>query len=633
MDLRRSYLATGKSSRGSFLNTPDSEWFSQRLYGTMMVVAVAFTVLVIRLVHLQLIEGQEYRRLSEINSIRLQSIDAPRGLILDRNGRLLVDNRPAFDLKIVLKDARPVDETIAKLASYTGLDRHELVDKVAASKAGAGIKPILLKSDIGRDAMAAIEVHNWDLPGIVVQVSPKRHYLKKGFAAHVLGYMGEINAAELRKERFRDLRPGDYIGKFGLEKTYETILRGKRGGRQVEVNASGQVVRVLKTVSAQPGNNLVLTIDYALQSLAESLMEGKAGAVVALDPRNGQILAMASAPAFDQNAFISGMSRQQWKELVANPDHPLENKAIQAEYPPASTFKIVTAIAGLEEGVIDETSTVNCPGYYRYGNRTYRCWRRAGHGEMDVVQALAQSCDVFFYQLGQQLGVDRIAEYARRLGLGKMSGIELDHESRGLIPTEAWKLRRFGQPWQKGETLSVAIGQGFDLVTPLQMAVLIAAVGNGGRIYRPMLVNEVKTAEGTVVRRSRAEVVATLDISSKTLNLVRRGLWAVVNQPRGTAYASRLDWVQFAGKTGTAQVVGRTEDGSGDKELAEQYKPHAWFVAYAPVDDPVIAVAVMVEHGEHGSSAAAPIAKQLIAARLAREKSSAGEVAPEGNND
>ncbi len=633
MDPHRSHLASGKSGRGNFLNTPDSEWFSQRLYGTMLVMAVAFTVLVVRLLHLQLIEGQEYRRLSEINSIRLQSIDAPRGLMMDRNGRLLVDNRPAFDLKIVLKDARPVKDTIAKLARYTGLDRQELLDKVALARGRSGIKPILLKSDIGRDAMAAVEVHNWDLPGIVVQVSPKRHYLKKGFAAHVLGYMGEINASELRKERFRDLRPGDYVGKFGLEKTYETILRGKRGGRQVEVNASGQVVRVLKTVPARPGHNLVLTIDYDLQALAESLMEGKAGAVVALDPRNGQVLAMASSPAFDQNIFISGMSRRQWKELVANPDHPLENKAIQAEYPPASTFKIVTAIAGLEEGVIDETSTVNCPGHYRYGNRTYRCWRHAGHGEMDVIQALAQSCDVFFYQLGQQLGVDRIAEYARRLGLGKVSGIELDHESRGLIPTEAWKLRRFGQPWQKGETLSVAIGQGFDLVTPLQMAVLIAAVGNGGRIYRPVLVDMIKSAEGTVVERSRGQIVANLDVSRKNLELVRKGLWAVVNHPRGTAHASRLDWVEFAGKTGTAQVVGRADNGRAGRELADQYKPHAWFVAYAPADDPVMAVAVMVEHGEHGSSAAAPIARQLIAARLAREMPLPPKAYREAGND
>ena len=622
MGPHRSYPASGKSGGGRFLNTPDSEWFSQRLYGTMLAVAVAFTILIVRLVHLQLIEGQEYRRLSEINSIRLQSIDAPRGLILDRNGILLVDNRPAFDLKIVLKDARPVDKTIAKLARYTGLDRQELLARIAAAQGRSAIKPILLKSDIGRDAMAAVEVHGWDLPGIVVQVSPKRHYLRKKFAAHVLGYMGEINSAELKKERYRDLRPGDYIGKFGLEKTYETILRGKRGGRQVEVNASGQVVRVLKTVPAQPGNNLLLTIDHGLQSLAESLMEGKAGAVVALDPRNGQVLAMASSPAFDQNAFIRGMSRRQWSELVNNPDHPLENKAIQAEYPPASTFKIVTAIAGLEEGIIDETSTVHCPGYYRFGNRTYRCWRHAGHGEMDVVQALTQSCDVFFYHLGQQLGVDRIAEYARRLGLGKVSGIELDHESRGLVPTEAWKLRRFGQAWQKGETLSVAIGQGFDLVTPLQMAVLIAAVGNGGRLYRPLLVNEVRSAEGTLVRRNRAEVVGTIDISAKTLELVHEGLWAVVNHPRGTAYASRLKWVQFAGKTGTAQVVGRADEGPGKGELSDQYKPHAWFVAYAPVNDPVIAVAVLVEHGEHGSSAAAPIAKQLIAARLARQKPS-----------
>ena len=632
MDPNRSYPGSRKPSGGSFLNTPDSDWFSQRLYGTLLVISIAFAVLVIRLLHLQLIEGKEYRRLSEINSIRLQSIDAPRGLILDSHGKLLVDNRPAFDLKIVLKDARPVEKTIAKLSRYTGIDRQELMDKIASGKNRSSIKPFLLKSDIGRDAMAAVEVHNWDLPGILVQVSPKRHYLHKGFAAHVLGYMGEINASELQKEHFRDLRAGDYIGKFGLEKTYETVLRGKRGGRQVEVNAAGQTVRILKTVPAQPGSNLILTIDYNLQTLAESLMDGKAGAVVALDPRNGKILAMVSSPAFDQNMFISGMSREQWKALVANPNHPLENKAIQAEYPPASTFKIVTAIAGLEEGLIDETTTVHCPGYYRFGNRTYRCWKHAGHGTMNVVQALSQSCDVFFYQLGQQLGVDRIAEYAKRLGLGKVTGIELDHESRGLMPTEAWKLRRFGQPWQKGETLSVAIGQGFDLVTPLQMASLIAAVGNGGRLYRPLLVDLIKTAEGAVVEKSRSELTGNVEISEKTFALVHKGLWSVVNDLKGTAHASRLKWVEFAGKTGTAQVIGRSGDGNNENDMADQYKPHAWFVAYAPVDDPLIAVAVMVEHGEHGSSAAAPIAKQLIAARLAPENKNRPVVAdPEKN--
>lgn len=597
----------------TYLESTDSEWFNQRLSGLMVLVLVAFAILIARLLYLQIVEGDEYRRLSEINSIRLQDIDAPRGLIFDRNNQMLVDNRPAFDLHIILKDAKPLDVTLAKLGRIMGEPPEALRERIRNTKRRGPYTPLLLKEDIGRDLLAAIEVHKYDLPGVVVRVTPRRHYLFGTFAAHLLGYVGEISAEELRYKGFEECKGGDYIGKFGIEKSFESLLRGKRGGRQVEVNATGQVVRVLETVDAQAGHNLSLTIDHQLQAEAETLLQDKAGAVVALDPDNGEILAMASSPTFDPNWFVVGMRQEQWQTLITNPYRPLENKAIQAEYPPASTFKIVTAIAGLEEGAIDAATTMFCPGYYRYGNRTYRCWKHAGHGPVNVVQALEQSCDVFFYQVGEAIGVDTLAKYAKAFGLGDLTGIGLAQEAKGLVPTKDWKLRRLGESWQGGETLSISIGQGFDLVTPLQLAVMVATVGNGGTRFRPRLIRNCDPVPGDDFPAIQPEIAGQVNISEATLSLVRQGLWNVVNKRKGTAWRSRLQDLEFSGKTGTAQVVGRPPAGVEDEEqIKEMHKDHAWFVAYAPSVHPRIAVSVIIEHGEHGSSAAAPVASKII---------------------
>jgi penicillin-binding protein 2 len=375
----------------------------------------------------------------------------------------------------------------------------------------------------------------------------------------------------------------------------------------------GQVVRILKTVDPQPGHNIYLTIDLRLQKKAEALLKGVAGAVVAMDPQSGQILALASSPSFDQNIFVDGMSHEQWDALVSNPLRPMENKAIQGEYPPGSTFKIITAIAGLEEGVIDKNTIIHCPGYYRYGNRVYRCWKHVGHGDVNVVKALAESCDVFFYQVGQKLGVDRLSMYAVASGLGSPTGIDLDHEAAGLIPTKEWKKRRTGVAWQGGETLSVAIGQGFDLATPLQMLVLAAAVANGGKMYKPLILKSVYSSEGSLILESKTQVAGKLPVSSQALQMIKEGLWNVVNDKKGTAWIARVEGLDISGKTGTAQVVGRSKErGLSEEELENRLKSHAWFIAYAPSADPKIAVSVIVEHGGHGSSAAAPIARDII---------------------
>ena len=597
----------------TYLESVDTEWFNQRLVSVLVVVLAAFAVMAVRLFYLQVFEGKELRRLSEINSIRLQDIDAPRGMIYDSNGMTIVDNRPSFDAYIILRDAKPLDETLEKVARLLNESPEELEATIRNSKKLGGYTPVLLREDIGRDTMAAIEVHKYELPGVLVHVSPRRHYIFEAHAAHLLGYMGEISQEELQGTPFEDCKGGDFIGKFGIEKAYEAYLRGKRGGRQVEVNATGQVVRVLKTVLAEPGQNIFLTIDDKLQKKTEALLQDRAGAAVAIEPDTGRILAMASSPSFDPNLFVSGMTRDQWNELVSNPFRPLENKATQAEYPPASTYKIVTAIAGLEEKVIDANTTFYCPGFYKYGNRIYRCWKRGGHGEVNVVRALAESCDVFFYQVGEAVGVDRLAQYAQAFGLGAPTGIPLDREAKGLIPTSGWKLKRFGVPWQGGETLSIAIGQGFDLVTPLQMASLAATVGNGGIRYKPYLIEKIQSVDGLVTLHNSPEEGGKINMRPETLSLVREALRYVVNDPKGTAWQAHIKGLPFSGKTGTAQVVSMpkaTDPSSEDKE--ELPKDHAWFIAYAPSEDPKIAISVIIEHGEHGSSAAAPVASEMI---------------------
>lgn len=594
------------------LKTAGSDWFRQRLIGAVFCVMAAFALLVIRLFYLQVVGGKEYRKLSENQCIRLQSIDAPRGLIMDRNKKLLVDNRPSFDLNIVLKNAGDVDATIDKLAEYTGLQTKSLMSKIARANRIPMFRPILLKEDMARDTLAAVEVHQYDLPGIVINVRSKRHYNYKKSASHLIGYLGEISPKEFKSGKYPESRVGDFVGKFGVEKVCNSDLTGKRGRRLVEVNAMGRVVRVLETNDAQPGHNVYLTIDIGLQKKAEELLKGKTGAAVAMDPDTGHILAMASNPAFDPNAFVSGMSHKEWNELISSPFRPMENKALKGQYPPGSTYKIVSAIAGLEEGVVDENTTFYCPGFYKYGDRTFRCWKRGGHGSTAMVKALAESCDVYFYQVGQKLGVDRLSRYAKLCGLGSRTGMDLDHEASGLVPSTKWKKKRFGVPWQSGETLSVVIGQGYNLATPLQILVLTSAVANGGTLYRPLIVDRIETADGEVVRqRKPRQVINRLPVSPETIDIIKKGLWEVVNG-KGTARIARLDDIEVSGKTGTAQVVSRKKNTDPDeKNRPDHLKPHAWFVSYAYNGKSGIAVSVIVEHGEHGSTTAAPIAREI----------------------
>ncbi|HKL83788.1 MAG TPA: penicillin-binding protein 2 [Desulfobacter sp.] len=598
---------------GGLNKNSDSDWIKHRYIGAGLCIVFIFGVLFLRLFYLQMIHGEEYRRLSTTNCVRLKSIKSSRGLIYDRNHNLLVDNRPAFDLVIVLEDAKPLKQTLERLAEMTGDSYEDLMATIKKAGRAAFYKPLVLKRDITRDLLAVIEAHQFDLPGIHIDVEPTRNYIHKKTAAHLIGYLGEINKAELASGKFPNVRSGDSIGRYGVEKSFEADLQGKRGGHQVEVDVNGRVIKILKTVEPVSGKDLVLTMDLSLQQKAEGLLGENDGAVVALDPSNGDVLVMASSPSFDQNDFIGGISTEKWQALRDDPGRPMNNKAIQAEYPPASTYKTITALAGLEENVIDRNATFFCPGFYRFGNRRYHCWNRYGHGHLSVVDAIAQSCDVFFYQTGEKIGVDALARYAHGSGLGRLTGIRLAHERPGLIPTSAWKKKRFKERWQAGETLSISIGQGFNLVTPLQMAVFISAVGNNGTLYRPRLVKSVQDAKGQVIREIEPDITGGLPASQKNLAIVRQGLLEVVHGNRGTARRIRLPGIQIAGKTGTAQVFSRKAGEKFDnKKLRRTLQDHAWFVCYAPAQNPRIAIAVIIEHGEHGSSAAAPVAKELI---------------------
>jgi penicillin-binding protein 2 len=403
---------------------------------------------------------------------------------------------------------------------------------------------------------------------------------------------------------------GDLVGKTGLERRWESYLRGVNGGQQVEVDSLGRRLRVLREVEEIPGHTLRVTLDRDLQLAADRALGERAGSVVALDPRSGEILAMVNHPSFDPNIFARGIRPQEWRALIRDRTHPLMNRAIQGQYPPGSTFKFIVAVAALQEGIVNPFTSVRCAGGLSYGNRFFRCWRKGGHGSVNVHEALVHSCDTFFYQVAQRLGVDVIAQYARWFGLGEPTGIELDHERSGVIPDSAWKLRRFGQPWFAGETLSVAIGQGYVTATPLQMANALAMLATGVR-FRPYLVREVESPEGAVVFRQEPQRVAELAVRPSVLKQVRDALRDVVE--RGTGKNARLPNVAVAGKTGTSQVVRLGKERPHPGRLPREHRDHAWFVAYAPAEDPEIVVAAVVEHAEGGGGAvAAPLVRSVL---------------------
>ena len=581
-----------------------------------MVVAAIFLLLALRLWYLQIIRGENYVILSEKNRFRYLPVAASRGPVYDRHGVLLVDNRPAFDVAVLRQEVDQPDTLIEALSGLIGEDPEELSGRWRDGRRLPAYRPVLMEGDVGREKMEKVQEHAVNLPGVIVEVKPARLYPFDELAAHLFGHMGEVTEEELKALGDRGYRSGDYVGKSGLEKHLEEFLRGADGLRLLEVDVKGKDLRQLVMREPLPGNKVFLTLSQHIQQAGEQAFGDKAGAAVALDVDSGEILAMVSRPAFSPGLFSRGIRNDQWLQLLENELHPLQYRTIRGQYPPGSTFKIISALAALKEGVATPSTTVNCVGRVKVGNREFRCWKKNGHGETDLKKALRESCDVWFYLASLELGIDRLSEMAFSFGLGAPVGFPLGDDKSGLIPTRAWKRQQLKDSWYDGETVIAAIGQGYVLATPLQLAVMTAAVANGGTVYRPQVVRSVEDWAGNVLRERQVEVLNRVELSADVLGPVREGLEAVVHEPHGTGALSRLPGIRVAGKTGTSQVIRKKDDEEESEDGSKPYKhrDHALFVAYAPADKPEIAVAVVVEHGEHGSSAAAPIAREILAA-------------------
>jgi penicillin-binding protein 2 len=587
-----------------------SYWFrndnrlpQERLAASSYVIVGMITLLLLGFWKLQVIDSDKYGVMAERNRVRSIPIIAPRGRMLDRDGRVLVDNYPSFSVLLLRDDMAAVEKNLPAIADGLGLSLEDLKDQLNNTGALPKFQPIVIKPEATQGDVAFIESHRADIPLLEMLMVHRRRYLPGGFMSHASGYVGEVSEQQIEASNGK-FRPGDVAGKSGLERQYNDMLVGTDGMRRVIVNSIGKEMGRLSQQEAIPGKQIQLTIDYDLQQIAEEALAGKKGAVVALDPSTGEILAFVSRPAPDPNDFAIRVSKEEWLRLNTDPDRPLLNRVTQAQLAPGSVFKIVMATAMLEEKVPPESFTTFCPGYATFYGRQFKCWvyGKAGHGVMDVHNAIVHSCDVFFYNIGMRMGIDRIAKYAKLLGLGAKTGIDLPSEESGLVPSEEWVQRVFHRKWYPGETISVSIGQGAVIVTPIQIASMIGGLASGGDFKQPHL---LKDAQNIGDRR--------VSISESTVEKVTMGMYGVVNEGGGTGAAIKLQGIEFCGKSGTAQVIGadaKSRFGKGDKK----FNNNAWFVGYAPRRDPEIVVTVLVEEGGHGASASGPIARDIIKA-------------------
>ncbi len=569
-------------------------------------------LLILRLWQLQILDGTHYQTLSQDNRTRSILLHPVRGLIYDRQGVLLANNVPSFNLYVQLDDVPNREALLLKLADLLSLDERVLLRNMRDNDQGPRVR---LKQGLTLKEAALVESHRFDLPGVGVHPEAQRNNPQGAYAAHLLGYVGSVSETQLTQEAFRGLPRSSIVGQSGVERAYDRILRGRAGSKLIEVDALGHEKRMVSVEKPRAGHDMYLTIDFRLQQLAEELLGERVGAMVALEPHTGAILALASRPGFDPNALSRGLSTEGWNAVQRDARHPLMNRAIQGQYPPASTFKIIMAAAALETEAFDRAATLPCAGSFRMGRRTYRDWKAGGHGAVNLHQALVHSCDVYFYRLGRRMGIEPIAASAERFGLGRPTGIDLPGEAKGIVPSPEWKQRMRGKPWYPGETVSVSIGQGALMVTPLQMATVIAMIGNQGAAHTPHVVRGIRARGSGAVEEWQPSASAPSTLRPAHLQSIRAALAEVVT--KGTARRARSSRVAIAGKTGTAQVVALRST-TGD-DVPREFRDHAWFVAYAPLDDPRLAVAVLIEHGGHGGSAAAPLAKKLIEAYMTYE--------------
>ncbi len=588
----------------------------KRVLGAGVVMVFFIAIILLRLWFLQIHKGEEYVSKAENNRVRIREVAAPRGDILDRNGKELVTNQPSFNVVLVREDSNDIDGLLKRLSLVLKEDVSVLWERIRDAESKQKHIPVRLKENLSWDTLAYLETHNKDFPGIRIEVFPSRFYHYGDMAAHIIGYLGEISKQDLEEATSESYRGGDLVGKMGLERLREKELHGEKGSDSSEVNARGFEQQLLTHVEPSPGNDVRLTLDADLQLVAEEAMDvdARSGAVVAMEVKTGRLLVLASTPRLHLADFEGGISQKNWDALRDNPKHPLINKVLQAMYPPGSTYKMVTALAGLSRGIVTKDTTFFCPGHISYGNRRYNCWKKGGHGTVDLKRAISESCDVYFYNVGMRVGVDVLAEYANKLGLGRKTNVELEYEKSGLIPTKEWKKKKYGVKWQDGETLSLAIGQGFNLVTPIQLCQMTATIANGGKRYLPQLVESVTDADGKVLESLTPKLESELQGDEKKyLALIREGMTEVVQGARGTARSVRIEGINVGGKTGTAQVV-RLEQYKHlqEEDIPYKYRDHAWFTCFAPAEDPEIAVTVLVEHGLHGGSGAGPVAKAVL---------------------
>lgn len=569
-----------------------------------VIIILFFAILIIKLWQLQILQGKAHRKASTENMLRIIRSPAPRGIIYDRNGEPLVKNSPYFYASFMLENLKTTD--INSLAGILGSSSSDIQEKINKEKQSA-FDPIRLKEGLTLKEIAVLEARRSDFPGLIIETDIIRDYPLGTTGAHVIGYLGRLNLSQSKNPEFKDVPQEAFIGQWGAEMLFDKTLRGTAGEKVIEVDALGREIRLIQETPPIRGEDIALSIDITIQKTAEEAFGQQTGAFVAMKTDTGEILGLVSRPSFNPNIFAKGINYKQWSELMNDKKVPMLNRALQSQQPPGSTFKIIMSVAGLSEKVITPATTVNCSGGIKYGNHTFGCWKKGGHGAISFHRAVVESCDVYFYELGRRLGIEKIAEYAKKLGLGSETGLPLVKEKKGLVPSEKWKYEARKQQWYLGDTFNTSIGQGAVLATPIQMAHMMSIVASNGKVFSPTLL-KTETAP---------EPVDVVDIKTEVFELVKKALTGVVNESGGTALASRSSIVKIGGKTGTAQVV---QMNKGFSYSSEKLRDHAWFVAFAPVEKPEIALCTFVEHGGHGSSAAAPIAKKAIEAYFINEK-------------
>lgn len=563
-----------------------------------------FLVLFARLWQLMVLDSDYYREQAERNHVRTIPLLAPRGLIYDREGRVLVDNTRSFNLVLFRDEVQELEKTLQFLASGLQLDLETVRQRLEKTRRYAAYQPVVLKETISIAEISYVLSHQAEHPELRIFEQPRRVYRYGRLAAHALGYVGEVSEAQLQLPEFAQHKPGDIVGQFGVERSYNDVLTGRDGHRRVLVNSIGKTIQELGRIEPVGGEELTLALDLHLQMVAEEELVEVPGAIVAFDPRRGEILAMASRPAFDPNQFAARMSREEWDRLNEDPDTPFQNRVTQSLFSPGSIFKLVVAVAGLESQVIDPSTAVVCNGGALLYGYYFRCWRPEGHGTVRLREAIQHSCNVYFYLLGQKLGIDQISAFSRKVGLGQPTGIDLPGEAVGLIPSSQWKKARFGQPWYAGETISVSIGQGPISVTPLQLARAVGILATG-QAARLSLVKGNASSQGEAAR------LLAPRFSAGNLEAIREAMWSVVNE-WGTGGSARVAGFEVCGKTGTAQTISQASRARLSQKAAEKFEANAWFVGFAPRDNPEIVVTVIVQRGGRGGSVAGPIAGRIL---------------------